>query len=153
MSHTAGLAGLGTCSACGLVFHLVASTGVLHRHGFSGIVPPFVGSGQLPAAVSRVAVDQADTSVLDEGLCCSLSSRTGLEISSDEHIAPFMITTPPFSIIKRILRAARYKASVVFTSCLRDVIHNGSTANWEHLLNFPRALSIYLSELTSVLLL
>jgi len=98
-----------------------------------------VGSGQLPAGLSRAAVDQAYTSVLNEGMCCFPSSRTGSEISSDEHIAPFMITSPPFSIIKRIRRDARYKASEVFTSCLRDVIHNGSTANWEHLLNFARA--------------
>jgi len=46
----------------------------------------------------------------------------------------------PFSIIKRIPRAARHKATVVFTSCLRDVNNNGSTANWEHLLNFATAL-------------
>jgi len=37
-----------------LVFHIVPSTGVLHRHGFGGLFPPFVSYVEIFVSSTRV---------------------------------------------------------------------------------------------------
>jgi len=126
---------VGSCAACGLIFHLVSSSGVLHRHGFTSTNPPCAGSGQLPAGVSEAVDILVNMNILDEGMCVSPNSHSGSDMSLNDPYEPFAIPSPPFNIIKRIPRAVRHKASVVFQSCLEDVIQSGSLANWKRLLS------------------
>jgi len=102
MPATGGASAPGKCSVCGLVFHIVPSTGVLRRHGFGGSLPPCVGSGLLPMGNFH----DGDASVvdLDIGMCYSPASSVS-EFVIDESIDSFPMsppsvtdkTYPPFS--------------------------------------------------------
>jgi len=127
MPAKGGASAPGKCSVCGLVFHIVPSTGVLRRHGFGGSFPPCVGSGLLPMSISH----DGDSSVVDVGMCSSLS-----ESAINESIESFPMSPPSVKFIERITRSARHKAAIVFESCLRDVINVGSLPHWDHLFNF-----------------
>jgi len=87
MPATCGAAAPAKCSVCGLVFHVVPSTGVLHRHGFRGSFPLCVSSGLLPMGNSH----DEDPGVvdLDVVLCCSPASSTVSEPVINESIEPF----------------------------------------------------------------
>jgi len=107
---------VGSCTACGLIFHLVLSSAVLHRHD-----------------------NLVDMNILDEGMCVSPNSHSGSDMSLDDPHEPFDVPSPPFNNNKRIPRAVRHKASVVFQYCLKDVIQSRSLANWKRLLSFAVA--------------
>lgn len=136
--------GSGICSICGLVFRVVPSSGVLRRHGNVGSGPPCPGSGLLPGDSSQVGSTQAGSALdrsglLDEGMCHSPGSMSSAE-SSDDTSEVFSISPASARLVKHIPRAARYRAAVVFESCLRDVSAVGSLASWERLFRFPTSL-------------
>jgi len=74
---------------------------------------------------------------LDVGMCCSPASSTASESVINESIKPFPMSPPSLKMVKRIPRSARYKAAIVFESCLRDVM---LVAHWDCLFNFASAL-------------
>jgi len=76
---------VGSCAVCGLVFHVIPSTGVLRRHGHGGMCPPCAGSGVLPAGSADVPSDFRE--LLNTAIGGSLRS----EDSSDSDDMP----TPP----------------------------------------------------------
>jgi len=81
----------GKCSVCGLLFHLVPSTGVPRRHAFVGSFSACVGSFLLPEGVlcNEVLVKN-----LDEGMCCSPTSPSTSESSAAESVDSFTIHLP-----------------------------------------------------------
>jgi len=138
MPVTRGASVVGKCSACGLVFYLVPSSGVLRRHGFGGSFPPCEGAGVLPS--SNSGDDAGSVDDFDMGMCSSPSSALSSESNSIESSESFPISSPSFKLVKRIPRSARHKAATVFESCLRDVINVGSLSHWERLFGFAAAL-------------
>jgi len=58
------------CSVCGLVFHVVISTGVLRRHGNGSSHPPCSGSGKRPAVTSHADSVADNPGIQDEEMCC-----------------------------------------------------------------------------------
>ena len=130
----------GTCSVCGLVYHLVPSTGCLHRHGYSASYPACSGTGKLPIGAASDGATGAAPDALDEAMCCSPASPSDSDSASDDSSPSFTMTPPTFKIIKRIPRPARHRAGMIFESCLKDVVRLGTLASWRRLFNFASAL-------------
>ena len=128
------------CSVCGLIFHLVSSTGVLWRHGHGGSCPPCVGSGLPPVGAPRQAAPQMSPGVLDVAICHSPHSPSSSHSSSDSDVNSFDFPEVPARVVKRIPRACRPMAAAVFERCLRDVVFVGGTASWNRLLSFSNCL-------------
>ena len=133
-----GGASSGTCSACGLLFRLVPSTGVLYRHGHSASFPPCIGSGRRPVGALPNDIMLNNPDVLDEGMCQSPGSPS-VEDSS-ESLPAFDWSSQHTRLVKRIPKADRAKAGRVFESCLKGVVGVGTLASWKRLLSFPSSL-------------
>jgi len=75
MPAMGGATASGKCFVCGLVFHLVSSTGVFRRCGFcfGGSFPPCVGSNETTHQnqMSNYNNDDAGVDDLAVGMCCS----------------------------------------------------------------------------------
>jgi len=62
---------VGACPVCGLVFYLVHSTGVMHRHGHTASNFPCIGSDQLPFCPRHPIVANISPGILDTAMCSS----------------------------------------------------------------------------------
>jgi len=129
MSSSAGdAAGSGPCSVCGLVFHVVISTGVLRRLRHGGFHPPRYGTGRRPVGTSHADSIADNPGILDEGMCC-LPVPALLEESNTDLSEIFSISSANVGLVRHIPRSARQRAAVVFELCLRDATRVGSLAS------------------------
>jgi len=108
----------------------------MRRHGHGGSDPACTGSGLLPFCASQV-IDSGDQSeILDKGMCCSPSSSFHESSDSGSSLHPLQIPINKEKLFKRIPKAARHRAAVVFTACPRDVTKIGSASSWARLFFF-----------------
>ena len=134
------------CQVCKGLYRLVASTGLLRRHGYGSSHPPCSGSGVLPVASSgqRVRIDSVgteDADILDTAICFSPDYTTPSEDSSISSSSSFSFNEVPHRILKHIPRSVRLKAASVFDSCLRAVVGGSENlSHWYRLLHFPTCL-------------
>ena len=119
------------CSACGLIFYVVLSTGVLWRHGHGGSCPSCVGSGLPPVGAPRQAAPPISLGLLDVAICHSPHSPSSSHSSLNSDMNIFDFPEVPARVVKRIPRACQTIAAAVFKSYHRDVVSVGGDGEWE----------------------
>jgi len=111
---------------------VVSSTGVLQKHGWSDSHPPCTGPGKLHL---RVAIPVAPA-ILDE-----LGSQIGASVvvpCVSYHLEEFEFIAPRGTLLKRIPKGARQRASIVFEGCIRRILADGINLElWKRLFLFP----------------
>jgi len=134
MSQSLGCAS-GQCTVCGSTFRLVASTGVLRKHGFGSSHPARVGSGILTLACGHAPTNSSLSSTFN---ISNSSSSSQLPSGHDCDSTPFNFVGFNGVILKRLPKSARAFVAVVFQRCLSQLLSDGlSPSRWLRLFQFP----------------
>src|SRR5258708_5335297 len=134
MSQSLGGAS-GQCQVCGNTFRVVASTGVLRKHGWGNSNPACIGSGKPPVGVPQPLPE----ALLNDSRDLFDSSTSGqLPCSSVKAAPPFAFVSFKGVILKRLPKGTRAFAATVFNSCIRQLLSDGSNpTRWQRLFQFP----------------
>jgi len=112
----------GQCSVCGSTFKLVASTGVLRKHGWnSSLSVACVGSGRLPLGTApSVNAPTLATTLLNESLDLFGPSSSSQLLGVDCGISPLFVFKGFQGVILKCLpKVARSFAASVLQHCIR----------------------------------